>query len=83
MRAGEAFGNDDPDPTVQVTRFPVSLLENLVVEEREAKAVLVTILVELWTLSAWLVPVWAAHTGAQVYDMGPSRSLTKYAASAG
>ena len=52
MRAGEAFGYDDPDPTVQVSRFPVSLLQDLMVERRKAKAVLVTILVDLWALSA-------------------------------
>lgn len=52
MWAREAFGNDNPNPTVQVSRFPVPLLQDLMVEGRKAKTVLVTILVDLWALSA-------------------------------
>lgn len=58
MRPGEALGYDDPDPTVELARVPVSLLQDLLMERRKAKVVLVATLIDLWEVSAVSVRMW-------------------------
>jgi hypothetical protein len=83
MRPGEALGYDDPDPTVELARVPVSLLQDLLMERRKAKVVLVATLIDLWEVSAVKRQdaVGGIHTGTQVDNMRPSRPLAKHGAS--
>lgn len=64
MRPREAFGYHDSNPAVELACVPMPLLQDLLMERGEAKAVLVAILIDV---------------GTQVNDMGPGRSLTKHA----
>lgn len=44
---GEALGDDDPDPTVCVSRIPIALPQDLAVESRKAESVLVAVSIDV------------------------------------
>lgn len=45
--AGESFSNHDPDPAVKITRIPVSLIQNVLMETGETKAILVAVPIDI------------------------------------
>lgn len=48
MRTRKTFSNNDLDPTKQIPSIPMSLLQNLRVEVREAQAVLVPVSIDIY-----------------------------------
>jgi hypothetical protein len=49
MRTRETFRKNQSDPTIDITSIPMTLLEDLAVESRKTKHVLITVAVDVRT----------------------------------